>query len=323
MSAESTFREYLLSVALGAARAGAAVAMKHYRSGVRVPYEAKARNDFVTAVDREAEAAIVAEIRERFPRHAILAEESERTTSGEEIRWIIDPLDGTTNFIHGFPVFSVSVAAAEIGPSGPGSTLASRPGSHSHRAVSEEKHEASRGGDEKPRAAPDEGHGSSEIRLSLDPSDLVVGVVIDPVREEVFTAARGGGARLNGRPVRVSEARELDSSLLATGFPFRAQDLLPAYLRIFEDFHKATQGIRRPGSAALDLSYVASGRVDGFFEFGLSPWDIAAGALMVQEAGGTVAGFTGVDDYLATGHVVAGAPPITSAMLNVIAKHYP
>ncbi len=292
MSTESTFREYLLSVALGAARAGAAVAMKHYRSGARVAYESKARNDFVTAVDREAEAAIVAEIRSRFPRHAILAEEAERYSPGEEIRWIIDPLDGTTNFIHGFPVFSVSVAAAEIGP----------PRAH-------------------PRSSAPAGR--PEPPVHLDPRDLVVGVVIDPLREESFTAVRGGGARLNGQAIRVSGVRELEDCLLATGFPFRMQEVLPAYLGIFEDLHRVTQGIRRPGSAALDLSYVAAGRVDGFFEFGLSPWDIAAGALIVMEAGGDVRGFTGGDDYLKTGHVVAGGQPITAGILDVIAKHYP
>ncbi len=309
MSSGSGRFDEFLAVALDAARVGAAVAMRHYRSGVRVAYETKARNDFVTAVDREAEAAIVGAIRARFPRHAILAEEAERATSGEEIRWIIDPLDGTTNFIHGFPVFSVSVAAAEIGPGRShmqdhaGSPRLEMPGH-------------GRPGTARPLGRP-------EPPVDLDPRDLVVGVVIDPLRGETFSAARGGGARLNGEPIRISGARDLESCLLATGFPFRAQELLPAYLGIFEDLHKLTQGIRRPGSAALDLSYVAAGRVDGFFEFGLSPWDIAAGALIVMEAGGTVRGFTGGDDYLKTGHVVAAGPPITAAMLAAISKHYP
>ncbi|MBI3449627.1 MAG: inositol monophosphatase [Acidobacteria bacterium] len=265
----------LLTTAIDAARAGAAVIMAAHRSGARIPYAAKARNDFVTAVDRESEAAVVGVIAARHPDHAILAEESAATDGGGAIRWIIDPLDGTTNFIHGFPIFCVSIAAA-----------VSRPGKPSGE-------------------------------------DVVAGVVFDPLREELFTATKGGGAYLNGERLHVSGQRELSGCLLATGFPFRAQHLLAKYLRIFEDLHGATQGIRRPGSAALDLAYVACGRVDGFFEMCLSPWDMAAGSLLIVESGGASREFEGGDGYLATGNIVAGPPRILESLLAIIRRHYP
>lgn len=264
----------LLTTAVEAARAGAAVILESRRSGRGVPYEEKARNDFVTAVDREAEAAIVARIRARFPDHGFLAEEAPETAGEGPIRWIIDPLDGTTNFIHGFPVFSVSVAAA-----------AARPG--------------------RPRDG-----------------DVLAGVVHDPLRGETFTAIRGGGAFLDGAPIRVSGRERLESCLLTTGFPFRANHLLEAYLGIFADLHRRTQGIRRAGSAALDLAWTACGRSDGFFEFSLSPWDVAAGSLLVREAGGDVRDFTGGDAWFETGHIVAGPAAILGPMLEIIARHY-
>lgn len=265
----------LVKTAVEAARSGAAVVMAAYRSGRRVPYTLKGQNDFVTAVDRESEAAVVAAIRSRHPDHGILAEESPASDAGGAIRWIIDPLDGTTNFIHGFPVFSISVAAA-----------VSRPG-------------------------PPKG------------GDVVAGVVYDPLREEIFTGERGGGASLNGERLRVSGREELAACLLATGFPFRAQHLLQKYLRIFEDLHHATQGIRRAGSAAIDLAYVACGRADGFFEMCLSPWDMAAGSLLISEAGGSVRDFEGGDGYLAKGDIVAGTASVVSRLVEIIARHYP
>src|SRR5262245_43974777 len=249
--------------------------MKAYRSGRAVAFASKAQNDFVTAVDRDAEAAIVSVIRSRHPDHGILAEESAASDPGGPVRWIIDPLDGTTNFIHGFPVFSVSVAAAK-----------------------------SRSG--RPRG-----------------EDVLAGVVYDPVRDEIFTSTKGGGSFRDGKSIRVSESSRLESSLLATGFPFRAQHLIDTYLRIFKDLHTRTQGIRRPGSAALDLSYTACGRVDGFFELYLSAWDIAAGSLMIREAGGSVYDFAGGADYLASGNVVAAPEPIARQILEIIARHYP
>jgi myo-inositol-1(or 4)-monophosphatase len=265
----------LLKTAIEAARAGAAVVMAAHRSGRRVPFTAKGRNDFVTAVDRESEAAVVGAIRLKHPDHGILAEESAASDPGGTIRWIIDPLDGTTNFIHGYPVFSVSIAAA-----------VSRPGP--------------------PRA-----------------EDVVAGVVYDPVREEIFTAEKGAGAFLNGERLRVSGREELESCLLATGFPFRAQHLLGKYLGIFEELHHATQGIRRAGSAAIDLAYVASGRADGFFELALSSWDMAAGALLVGEAGGTARDWDGGPGYLASGNILAGSHPVVSRLAEIVRRHYP
>lgn len=267
--------EDLLMTAEEAARAGAGVVREARRSGRAVSVTAKAANDFVTEVDREAEAAIVSTIRSRFPEHGILAEESASTDPGGEYRWIIDPLDGTTNFIHGFPAYSVSVAAAKAAP-GP------------------------------PAAA-----------------DLMAGVIVDPIREETFRAVKGGGAFLGEEPIRTSTATSLEESLLLTGFPFRAQDLLETYLKIFADLHRTSQGIRRAGSAAMDLAYTACGRAEGFFEFALSPWDVAAGSLLVMEAGGTVRDFEGGTDYLESGHIVAGAPGITEKLLQVVRRHYP
>lgn len=292
MMPRSPAKDHLLSVARMAARAGAAVIVKSMRGGSRIPYESKARHDYVTAVDREAEEAIVQVVRDEFPGHAILAEEADRAVPGTGCRWIIDPLDGTTNFIHGFPVFSVAIAAADIpdGEHGEGG----RPGA-----------------------------GSEPSRPALDPADIAVAVVHDPMRGETFTAVRGEGARLNGEPILVSRATALDQCLLATGFPFRSQEHLPAYLKIFADLHRATQGIRRPGSAALDLSYLAAGRVDGFFEFALAPWDMAAGTLLIREAGGVVKSFTGADDFLQTGHILAGPAPIAEKILEVVRRHTP
>jgi myo-inositol-1(or 4)-monophosphatase len=265
----------LLKTAIEAAEAGAGVVMAAHRSGRRIPFTLKGQNDFVTAVDKEAEAEIIAAIRARHPDHGIMAEESAATDRGGAVRWIIDPLDGTTNFIHGFPTFSVSVAAA-----------ASRTGP--------------------PRE-----------------EDLLAGVVLDPVREEIFTTTKGGGAFLDNKPIRVSGRDALDACLLATGFPFRAQHLLEKYLRIFADLHTTTQGIRRPGSAALDLAYTACGRNDGFFELMLSPWDMAAGSLLVREAGGAVYDFVGGADFLASGNIVAAAEPVARQILAIIARHFP
>ena len=264
----------LLNTAVKAARAGAAVVMAAYASGRQVAYTSKAQNDFVTAVDRESESAIVAAIHALHPDHGILAEESEASDRGGSVRWIIDPLDGTTNFIHRFPVFSVSVAAA-----------LSRPGPA--------------------RAA-----------------DVVAGVVFDPVRDELFTASRGEGARLNGEPIRVSGRDALETCLLLTGFPFRAQHLLDRYLAIFSELHRSTQGIRRPGSAALDLANVACGRADGFFELSLSSWDMAAGSLLVSEAGGESYDFSGGAEYLASGNVLAGTPAIARRLVEIARKHF-
>jgi myo-inositol-1(or 4)-monophosphatase len=224
------------------------------------------KNDFVTEVDRAAEAAIIEILRQAYPDYGILAEESglsDASESGKDYQWVIDPLDGTTNFIHGFPQYAVSIALTYKG---------------------------------QPNQA----------------------VVYDVVRNELFTASKGGGAYLNERRIRVSRCDRMERALLGTGFPFRNFEHVDAYLAIFKDLAKRTAGIRRAGSAALDLAYVACGRFDGFWEFGVFPWDIAAGCLLIAEAGGLVSDLAGGDNHLATGNVVTGTPRIFSQLLRTI-----
>lgn len=229
----------------------------------------KYNNDFVTEVDRAAEAAIIDVLREAYPDYGILAEESgqaEAQEGGKDYQWIIDPLDGTTNFIHGFPQYAVSIALAYKG---------------------------------QPQQA----------------------VVYDVVRNEMFTASKGGGAYLNERRIRVTKCDRMEQALLGTGFPFRNFEHVDAYLAIFKDLAKRTAGIRRAGSAALDLAYVACGRFDGFWEFGVMPWDIAAGCLLITEAGGLVSDVSGGDNHLKTGNLVGGTPKVFSQILQVIDSH--
>ena len=229
----------------------------------------KQHNDFVTEVDRAAEAAIIDTLREAYPDYGILAEESGQTAgteSGSEYQWIIDPLDGTTNFIHGFPQYAVSIALAYKG-------------------------------------------------------QLNQAVVYDTLRNEMFTASKGGGAYLNERRIRVSKCLRVEDALLGTGFPFRHLEHLDAYMAIFKDFTQRCPGIRRAGSAALDLAYVASGRLDGFWEFGLAPWDMAAACLLITEAGGLVGDLAGGEDYLKTGNLVAGSPKVFAQILQTIDSH--
>ena len=226
----------------------------------------KQQSDFVTEVDKAAEAAIIEVLREAYPDYGILAEETglaEGEGAGSEYQWIIDPLDGTTNFIHGFPQYSVSIALAYKG----------------------------------------------QINQAL---------VYDVIRNEMFTASKGGGAFLNERRIRVSKCLKLDDALIGTGFPFRVCDHANAYMGIFKEFTERTSGIRRTGSAALDLCYVACGRLDGFWEFGLMPWDMAAGCLLISEAGGLISDLSGGEDYLKTGNIVAGSPRVFSQMLQVV-----
>jgi len=226
----------------------------------------KHNNDFVTEVDKAAEAAIIEILREAYPDYGILAEESGlsgASEGGSDYQWVIDPLDGTTNYIHGFPQYAVSIALTYKG---------------------------------QPNQA----------------------VVYDVVRNEMFTASKGGGAYLNERRIRVTKCDRMEQALIGTGFPFRDFENVDAYLGIFKEFAKRTAGIRRPGSAALDLAYVACGRFDGFWEFGLMPWDIAAGCLLISEAGGLVSDLAGGDNQLKTGNMIAGTPKIFSQMLQVI-----
>ena len=228
----------------------------------------KARNDFVTTVDRNSEKLIVDILRDQFPEHRILAEEGGLTQSGsQDYRWIIDPLDGTKNFIQNIPVFCISIALQFKG-------------------------------------------------------EIILGVVYDPVHDELFSAEKGAGAFCNSQPAKVS-SRDFRHSVIATGFPFKSKNHIPAYLLTFEEIFLKCSGMRRLGSAALDLSYTAIGRFEGFFELGLSIWDLAAGTLLIQEAGGVVSDFWGGKRYLNTGFVVAGNPAIQPPILEITRYHFP
>jgi myo-inositol-1(or 4)-monophosphatase len=219
--------------------------------------------DFVTRVDRDSEEIIIRAIKDAFPDHSILSEESVKDAETERYRWIIDPLDGTTNYIHQYPVFAVSIAVQYGG-------------------------------------------------------ETVMGVVLDPLRGELFHALKGHGAFLNRKPIGISAFTAPGSALVTTGFPFREKEMLDPYLLAFKRIFLRVSGIRRAGSAALDLAYLASGRCDGFFELGLKPWDIAAGALLIEEAGGVVTDFGGGGGYLKTGNIVAAVPGLHEELLGEI-----
>ncbi len=254
----------MVNIATRAARRAGELMIRQLNQLESLEVAEKSRNEFVTKVDVMAEEAIIEVIRDHYPDHAILGEESGRQ-GDHEYEWIIDPLDGTTNYIHGFPVFSVSIAVARAG-------------------------------------------------------ELAHGVVYDPMRQEIFTASRGEGAQLDGRRIRVSKRQHLKDALLATGFPYRLSDeQTEIYLNMLRAVMRDTAGVRRPGSAALDLCYLAAGRVDGFWELGLARWDIAAGALIVREAGGRISDFQGTDRYIETGNVVAGNPKIYGALSRLFA----
>ena len=255
----------MVNMAVRAARSAGNVIIRHMDRLDRLTVENKGRNDFVSEVDRMAEREIIRVLRKAYPDHGILAEE----TGGErrsEWLWIVDPLDGTTNYLHGFPQFAVSIALQ-------------------HRSV------------------------------------LEAAVVYDPLRQELFTASRGAGALLDGRRIRVTQRNSLQDCLIGTGFPFRQPHHLQAYLGMFGDLLAGCTDLRRAGAAALDLAYVACGRLDGFWEIGLKPWDIAAGALLIQEAGGMVADFGGGDTYLDTGNVVGAHPSTCQSLLETIRPH--
>lgn len=256
----------LLNIGIRAARRAGDVIVRNLNRLDSIRVSQKGRNDFVTEVDRMAEREIIGTIHRSHPEHAILAEESGREGDSETV-WIIDPLDGTTNFLHGFPVFAVSVAV-----------------SHQGR--------------------------------------LEHGVIYDPLRQELFTASRGSGAQLDGRRIRVSERRSIEQSLIGTGFPFRGkEEWLESYLPMLRAIIAGTAGVRRPGAASLDLAYVAAGRLDGFWELGLQPWDMAAGALLIREAGGLVSDLQGGDDWLEGGNILAGNPKIHAALGKMLQQH--
>jgi myo-inositol-1(or 4)-monophosphatase len=257
----------LLNIAVRAARRAGEIIVRSLVRLESLEVTSKGRNDYVSEIDRAAEREIIGIVHKHYPEHAILAEESGQSGAGDTV-WIIDPLDGTTNFLHGFPVFSVSIAVQQRGR-------------------------------------------------------LEIGVIYDPMRQEVFTAARGEGAHLENHRIRVSKQRGLDGALLATGFPFReVERYADSYFAMFRTLTSMTAGIRRPGSAALDLAYVACGRVDGFWELGLKAWDTAAGTLMIREAGGRV-GTLGGDEYRLGANIVAGAPKVYEELISALAPHVP
>jgi myo-inositol-1(or 4)-monophosphatase len=256
----------MLTTAVKAARRAGNIINRGARDLDQLTVTAKGPKDFVSEIDRAAEAAIVDTILKSYPDHAILAEEG--TNKGQnpdaDHIWIIDPLDGTTNFLHGFPQYCVSIAVA-------------------HKGVVQQ------------------------------------GVILDPVRNDLFTASRGRGAFLNDRRIRVGKRQHLRDCLIGTGFPFRDGSYLDTYLQMMKAMVLQTAGLRRPGAAALDLAYVAAGFYDGFWEVGLNPWDVAAGSLLILEAGGLIGDLDGEGDYLYGGQVIAGSPKIFAQMVTTLA----
>ncbi len=259
-------REPLINIATQAARNAGNIIVRALDRLDKVQVSQKEPNDYVTDVDQNAEREIIAIIRKAHPNHGILGEESGEV-SGNEYTWIIDPLDGTRNFIHGFPHFAVSIA----------------------------------------------------IRYK---DKIEHGVIYDPIRQELFTASRGKGAQLNDRRIRVSKNKTLDECLLGTGFPHRhSAENIESYVQSLKALLPLSGDVRRAGAATLDLAYVASGRLDGFWEMGLKPWDIAAGALLIKEAGGLICDFNGAEEYLENGNVVTGNPKILKLLLQQIKPH--
>ena len=256
----------LLNIAVRAARRAGDIIIRHINQLDAIKVDSKGRNDFVSEVDRMAEQDIIRTVQRSYPDHAFLAEESGASGDADYV-WIIDPLDGTTNFLHGFPVFCVSIAVMHRGR-------------------------------------------------------LEHGVIYDPMRQELFTTSRGTGATVDGRKMRVSDTRLMEKSLIGTGYPYRQDPAgLDAYLGMLKDAMLATSGVRRPGAAALDLAYVAAGRLDGFWETGLSIWDVAAGALMIQECGGIITDLAGGEGWQQSGNVLAGNPRIHEALQKLIEPH--
>ena len=255
----------LLNVAIMAARRAGGSLMRNLNQLEKLHIEQKGYNDYVSEADRQAEKTVIDVIHKHYPDHAIHAEESGAQGESDHV-WIIDPLDGTTNFLHGFPIFAVSIGL--------------------------------------------------QVKGRMEHA-----VVYDPHRQELFTASRGEGAQLDGRRIRVSGRKDLEHSLIGTGFPFRnANRETGPYMKMLERVLQNTSGIRRPGAAALDLAYVAAGRLDGFFETGLAPWDVAAGSLIIREAGGIVSGLDGSEDYFDAGHILCGTPKIYSGLAKLCAK---
>lgn len=256
----------MLTIAVKAARQAGGIITRASSDVGALKIQSKSFNDFVTEVDRTAERTIIETLKGAYPDHGFLGEESGTSNVDAENVWIIDPLDGTTNFLHGFPQYAVSIALQQQGV-------------------------------------------------------LTQAVIYDPNRNDLFTATRGRGAFLNDKRIRVSSRTKLQESIIGTGLPFRDFQHLDTYLAMFKDMIKKTAGLRRPGSAAMDLAYVAAGWYDGFWEIGLSKWDIAAGGLLIQEAGGIVGDFEGNESWIDTGNIVAGNPKIFAQLLQTLAPH--
>tara|TARA_B100000686_G_scaffold73463_1_gene79279 strand:+ start:2151 stop:2924 length:774 start_codon:yes stop_codon:yes gene_type:complete len=254
----------MLNIAIRAARTAGDSIVREMDRTRDISIETKGKNDFVTEVDKNAEGIIISVIKNAYPEHAFLAEESGQEGENDYL-WIIDPLDGTTNFLHGFPHFSVSIALQNKGV-------------------------------------------------------LEQAVIYDPLKQELFTASKGKGAQLNNRKIRVSIKKTLDGALLGTGFPYNNESVMQQFIESYKNLFPNVAGIRRAGVASLDLAYVACGRLDGFWEFNLRPWDIAAGALIIQEAGGINAELTGGADYMKTGNIISANPKMIKAMLKVLSK---
>lgn len=253
----------ILNIAVQAAYNAGNIIQQESRNLERIKVERKGNNDFVSEVDKKAEQIIINTILKAFPSHNILSEEQGELSNKSDVTWIIDPIDGTTNYIHGHPQYSISIAI---------------------------KHD----------------------------DKITHGIVFDPNRNDIYTAELGKGAQLNNGRLRVSKTSSLADSLLATGFPTYNMDLLDRYLSIFKVMLESTSGQRRAGSAALDLAYVAAGMVDGFWEFALKPWDIAAGYLLVKEAGGLVCDFDGGQEFIDSGNIIAANPKLISQILKII-----
>lgn len=261
--------EPMLNIALRAARKAGELIERSLEHVDLVHIEEKGRNDFVSEVDRKAEQEILYHLKKAFPEHGFLGEECGNTGNPDsDYQWIIDPLDGTTNFLHGIPHFAVSIACTYRG-------------------------------------------------------QLAHGVVLDPVKREEFTASKGKGATFNGRRMRVSPRKSLEGALIGTGIPFNgfALEHIDPYLSCLREVASQTAGVRRPGSAALDIAYVAAGRYDGFWEMNLKEWDMAAAVLLVKEAGGMVCDFQGGSAYMETGNIVCAAPKVFKPLLQIVGKH--
>lgn len=252
----------MLNIAIRAARAAGDSIVREIDRVADLSVDIKGKNDFVTEVDRKAEYIIIETIKGAYSDHSFLAEESGKSGDSDYL-WIIDPLDGTTNFLHGIPHFAVSIALQHKG--------------------------------------------------RLDQA-----VVYDPVKQELFTASKGKGAQLNNKKIRVSSQKSLESSLLATGFPFGENPSVEDFIKSFRALYPKISGIRRAGVASLDLAYVACGRLDGFWEYGLKPWDIAAGALLIQEAGGINSEITGGLDFLESGNIISANPKLIKSIIKNI-----